>query len=335
MFDLFGQDEELQDATPAIPESPAITEEVTAKDPARKLMDTWLDIHHEDPYLKLGDAEALAHLTGLSAQQVRTYMNNARARKIGKGSTTMSRNTSAISITSVPSSSSLLARKGRRKHRSSSTSLASLAKMLPSKSKIYQCTWCCGEAFGRKSDWKRHEQSTHYPQEEWICMPSYPIRPDEEGFPTCTFCDMRLDDPSFMPLSDESTLPSSIANDDIEGHLQKQHNFRPCFDKPMAERTFTRKDKLQQHMAQIHNQYVLKEIMTTDWKQAVNRNVHFTCGFCGTGLDGWNERANHIASHFEEGENILTWLWPGSGLELPESDSRSCSSKLPVISQEL
>lgn len=330
-FDLFGQDEELQDAAPNILESHAVTQEAQAKDPARRLMDTWLEIHLDDPYLKPGDAEAIAHLTGLSAQQVRTYMNNARARKIGKASITMSRNTSAVSVTSVASSSSLLAaRKGRKRHRSSSASLPSLSKASSSKEKVYQCTWC-GEAFGRKSDWKRHEQSSHFPQEEWVCMPSYPIQLDEKGFPTCAFCDTRLDDPSFMPGSDDSLLPSSIANNDIELHLQQQHNFRPCFDKPFPERTFTRKDKLQQHLAQVHNLYTMKKVMATEWKHAVNRNMTFTCGFCSTRLDGWHERANHIALHFEEGENMSTWVWPGSGLEPPESALDS--SKLPTIMQ--
>ena len=45
----------------------------------------------------------------------------------------------------------------------------------------------------RKSDWKRHEQSTHLPQEEWVCMPSYPISPDEKGLAVCEFCGIRFE----------------------------------------------------------------------------------------------------------------------------------------------
>lgn len=44
-----------------------------------------------------------------------------------------------------------------------------------------------------------------------------------------------------------------------------------------------------------------------NWKQEVNRTAPFTCGFCGLSLLGWNERATHVASHFEKGETMSTW----------------------------
>lgn len=230
MFDVFGQDDELQDAQPSVledptlivPASPALTLEVSNQDAARKLMDTWLEIHHEDPYLKQGDAEALSHLTGLTVQQVRTYMNNTRSRKLPKADLSSSRVGSATSLHSFASSSSQGPRKGRRRHRSSSASLGSLAKV--PKDKIYQCTWC-GEAFGRKSDWKRHEQSIHLPQEEWICMPSYPAGPDEENSTTCGFCGMKLG-VVWSILASESPFPSTGRGiDHIENHLQVRNSY--------------------------------------------------------------------------------------------------------------
>lgn len=52
----------------------------------RLLLDAWLDKNKRDPYLKSGDAEALAHLTSLKPHQVQVYMRNARARRTSTGS---------------------------------------------------------------------------------------------------------------------------------------------------------------------------------------------------------------------------------------------------------
>lgn len=55
--------------------------------PARELLDKWLDINQAEPYLKPNDAEALAHLTELTTLQVKTYVANARARRLTAGET--------------------------------------------------------------------------------------------------------------------------------------------------------------------------------------------------------------------------------------------------------
>ena len=326
VFDVFGDDEELQDAVPFAPGSNFDVLDTTDRDAARKLLDAWLDIHQDDPYLKPGDAEALAHLTRLTAQQVRTYMNNARSRKLSKADSAVSRNASATSVNSFGSSSSWAPRRGRRRYRtSSSLSLAaSSSKLASSKEKIYQCTWC-GDGFVRKSDWKRHEQSTHLPQEEWVCMPSYPIRSDEEGLAVCEFCGIKfekkddLNDGMAAEKFDCSSFFVPEPNTLILDHLQEQHNYQPCFSKLVGERTFTRKDKLQQHLMQVHGLHTMSKFMVTDWKFQVNQNLRFICGFCGCCLDSWDERAHHVASHFETGKDLSSWQpwpnepWPNGG----------------------
>jgi hypothetical protein len=52
---------------------------------AKGMMDSWIEANADDPYLKQGDAEALAHLTSLNPAQVRTYVGNARLRKPSAG----------------------------------------------------------------------------------------------------------------------------------------------------------------------------------------------------------------------------------------------------------
>lgn len=328
-FDVFGDDEELQDAVPFAPCSTVDMPETTDRDGARKLLDAWIDIHQDDPYLKPGDDEALAHLTGLTVQQVRTYMNNARSRKLSKAGSVVSRNASATSVNSFGSSSSWAPRRGRRRYQSSSSlSLAaSSSKLASSKEKIYQCTWC-GDAFARKSDWKRHEQSTHLPQEEWVCMPSYPICSDEEGLAVCEFCGVRFekkDDFNDGMVSEVSTYSSFFVPERntlvLDLHLQEHHKYQSCFSKPASERTFTRKDKLQQHLVQVHGLQAMSKFIVAKWKFQVNQNLRFTCGFCGSCLDSWDERAHHVASHFENGKDLSSWQpwqffnYSGSGFD--------------------
>ena len=308
VFEVFSEDEELDEVQDAasIFSDKALMQELSDKESARKLMDTWLEVHLDDPYLKEGDAEALAHLTGLTPQQVRRYMNNARLRKLPKVDVPPPRVASGASLHSIGSSSSLGARKGRKKYRSSDASLSSLAKSSISKDKPYQCTWC-GDPFGRKSDWKRHEQSTHLPQQEWICMPSYPAKVNDKGLSICEFCDLQF---TYSNGRDMFMFPTPLSpNSDVEIHLREQHKYASCFSKPISERTFTRKDKLRQHLAQVHNVYNMTRFMVTGWKRSVNRNVQFNCGFCGIQLDGWDKRMNHIAQHFESGDDVSSWRW--------------------------
>jgi hypothetical protein len=52
---------------------------------AKAMMDSWIEANVDDPYLKQGDAEALAHLTSLTPAQVKTYVANARLRKPSAG----------------------------------------------------------------------------------------------------------------------------------------------------------------------------------------------------------------------------------------------------------
>src|SRR6266480_1264366 len=115
IFDVFGDDEELQDAVPFASGSTVDIPETTDRDSVRRLLDVWIDIHQGDPYLKPGDAEALAHLTALTTQQVRTYMNNARSRKLNKAGAVVSRNESATAVNSFGSSSSRAPRRGRKR----------------------------------------------------------------------------------------------------------------------------------------------------------------------------------------------------------------------------
>ena len=105
-----------------------------------------------------------------------------------------------------------------------------------SKRSEFRCTECV-RTFTRKSDLLRHERAIHSPSKEtWICSnlilpgePSTVWRISRSG-PECSLCG--------FPDPDEKHFLS--------------HEFVACADRQIAERTFTRKDHLFQHLEKFH-----------------------------------------------------------------------------------
>ena len=83
----------------------------------------------------------------------------------------------------------------------------------------------CQKAFTARYQWKRNEEAVHMPQKTWICCYQ------EAPAPTwCSFC--------------RELLPT-------EEHLAK-HRYQECRNKPDAQRTFSQKDHLLQHIRTTH-----------------------------------------------------------------------------------
>jgi hypothetical protein len=134
-------------------------------------------------------------------------------------------------------------------------------------------------------------------------MPEYPIFKTEIGTLRCAFCEQLSPD---------------------EQHLQEAHRYETCINKLDDQRTFTRKDKLQQHLSQVHNQARLTEYQAAAWIRPVNRSFQFSCGFCNEWLSTWILRTEHIASHFENGSDMSSWQGALGGVngqinDFPES----------------
>ncbi|UPX17049.1 uncharacterized protein EKO05_0007426 [Ascochyta rabiei] len=153
-----------------------------------------------------------------------------------------------------------------------------IGSMLP-----YQCTFCT-EDFKTKHDWQRHEKSLHLPIEQWVCALHGPqaIRLDT-GRMCCVFCG--------EPEPDDAHL------DD--------HNYQPCHERTLEERTFNRKDHLNQHLQLVHNIKFDKWSMSS-WRVPMS-NIQSRCGFCGLNMNTWEERINHLAGHFKEGQTMASW----------------------------
>jgi hypothetical protein len=109
----------------------------------------------------------------------------------------------------------------------------------------YQCTWCFLE-FTQAYDWRRHEESQHAPQTQWICLYNASLYSAQ-----CEFCD--------------EMSPS-------ESHYQSSHNALECLRKLILDRAFDRKDHLFQHLKEVHKQ-TLPPRSIQQWSRAIQGSV--------------------------------------------------------------
>ncbi|KAJ5762392.1 uncharacterized protein N7511_005774 [Penicillium nucicola] len=150
---------------------------------------------------------------------------------------------------------------------------------------VYQCTFCT-QSFKKKHDWTRHEKSVHLTLDSWICTPnltelqvSFGVNPSE-----CPFCDVLYPMPAHM----------------------EEHEFHVCADKPITERSFSRKDYLWQHLRKFHG--CTKPLVSgLDAWRGSGGNVESSCGFCGCRLSSWAARVDHLADHFKNGFRMYQW----------------------------
>ncbi|KAL7808768.1 hypothetical protein V8C44DRAFT_350799 [Trichoderma aethiopicum] len=157
---------------------------------------------------------------------------------------------------------------------------------------MFQCTFC-HQSFKKKYDWVRHERSIHLPGlDSWVCK--VPLPDDQSQVvwrvnhsePECIFCGQ--------------TSPT-------DDHMQS-HEFQSCAERPVSERTFTRKDHLWQHLHKFH-----RCRKWDGWKPNLHLLEHrqdayeSMCGFCQLQMHSWEERVQHLASHFRRGTTMAEW----------------------------
>ncbi|KAJ5779344.1 Homeodomain [Penicillium paradoxum] len=151
----------------------------------------------------------------------------------------------------------------------------------------YQCTFCT-QSFKKKHDWARHEKSVHLTLDSWICTPNpsdiqqaFELQSSE-----CPFCDVLFPTPAHW----------------------EEHEFQVCADKPVGERSFSRKDYLWQHLRKFHSctKLPVRDLDLEAWRGS-GANVESRCGFCGCSLSTWSARADHLAGHFKKGSRMDQW----------------------------
>ncbi|KAH6722436.1 hypothetical protein BKA61DRAFT_175728 [Leptodontidium sp. MPI-SDFR-AT-0119] len=169
--------------------------------------------------------------------------------------------------------------RGHRNPKSIPATLSGPGSDIVREQEKYQCT-ACQWSFPRKGDWKRHEE-LHDPQKHWTCMLGEPAIHSTSGW-TCVFCT------NFMQTRDEIVM-----------HLIEQHNFQNCRKKLVEDRTFTRKDKLKQHLQQVHSLSESSTLWET-WNKPARPKFAWGCGYCGCCSYTWEGRLIHLAEHYEK-----------------------------------
>ena len=115
---------------------------------------------------------------------------------------------------------------------------------------------------------------------------------------------------SFYPSAWRHGLPTK--------HLSN-HSYLECVQKPVEERTFTRKDHLKQHIQRVHHKRgngKLKDIkdILKEWGRQASplglNSLALHCGSCGMRFREWESRVAHVAWHFIQGLDLSSW-WPG------------------------
>jgi hypothetical protein len=145
----------------------------------------------------------------------------------------------------------------------------------------FQCTFCHIKLSPKS--WKRHEESQHLPKRQWVCMPHNQSFVQAE----CVFCGE-----SYF-----SSLQSATC----------KHRVSDCLKRSLETRTFTRKDKLVQHIKSFHGSSIEEEVLDAWSSSTSNYERQWDCGFCDARLDSWDGRAKHIAAHFRQGKDMSMW----------------------------
>ncbi|KAF2244559.1 hypothetical protein BU26DRAFT_80109 [Trematosphaeria pertusa] len=188
----------------------------------------------------------------------RRHSSITDARSVSDSARSSASSSSAASVDSVNNRGP---RRGRKRQREPTAKiLPSIDRKPSSPSRKYQCTFCTLD-FAQKYDWRRHEESVHFPQKEWVCIPDGPVDASR-----CVFCDELNPD---------------------QRHLDA-HKAITCSETPRAQRAFLRKDKLIQHIKQVHACPPPQGIGR--WCRPVVRRVVLLCGFCGKTLPDWATR---------------------------------------------
>ncbi|CAG8979063.1 hypothetical protein HYALB_00000192 [Hymenoscyphus albidus] len=151
----------------------------------------------------------------------------------------------------------------------------------------YTCT-ICHRAFQRKDDWRRHEES-HDPQKYWICLIGDPAVPMEGGR-MCVFCNRFF---------------SKAQREEMNIHLVKEHKINECAHKNPK---WHRKDKLKQHLSQVHNLSEDALSLWEEWNRDVRKKWAWGCGYRGECSLTWKDRVNYIAEHYEK-QGLVSHSW--------------------------
>lgn len=261
--------------------SPPENEPATARDIVRAMATSGFDPTKDPP--QHGPVHARSRKTG-SSNDDSSFSNRMKAPSVSSAETSRSSLTdmsfaSAFSHRSMGSYSSF-EKKERRRRRQKPLIPKTPYQQKSRGARIFQCTFCT-DSFPAKYDWQRHEKSLHIALDKWTCALQGAVL-SLNGESYCTFCRAKNPDNEHM----------------------ESHNYFTCQEKSIPERTFYRKDHLNQHLRLMHN--VKFDPWMEHWKSGTTE-IKSRCGFCSSTFTTWKDRVDHIAMHFKNGADMSQW----------------------------
>jgi hypothetical protein len=273
-------------------------------------MQRFLSTSPEDEGISEELVKKAANRTTHTSSSMMVNRESKEVDTLSTSDTTFSSNSgSGSSQASIDSVNSRGPRRGRKRQREPTQQVVERVVRKPSNPlKKYQCTFCASD-FAQKFDWTRHEESVHFPQKQWICMPGGATY-DTDDSPCCVFC--------------------NEPNPDV-GHLET-HNSQTCLSTSLPSRTFLRKDKLVQHLTQVHRCCQFPRRIQ-DWCVPIKRSVTLVCGLCGLILPDWHTRTTHISSHYQAGVDMSKWIldYPGGIVAHIDTSEESTQSLCNIV----
>ncbi|KAK3187295.1 hypothetical protein K4F52_003926 [Lecanicillium sp. MT-2017a] len=253
--------------------SPIVTSGAAAlADGAEDPMQRWRNSPPETEPASLSAIADAVKNTPLRGQSSNGSLNSRRS-NFGAGSTVSFASDSSLSSGSATSASFIA-----RRNRESKRGRLAAGKAKAAEKRRFPCTFCC-DSFKSKFDWARHEQSLHVRVQGWRCAPfGSVVTSAATGSSCCAYCG--LEDPT----------PTHI-----ESH-----------DSPLCgkDQMYARKDHLVQHLNRVHR---VPDPPSIDTWKVQGPPVSSRCGFCNLRMETWQERADHLVSHFRKGKTMEDW----------------------------
>lgn len=122
--------------------------------------------------------------------------------------------------------------------------------------------------------------------------------------------------PELTPIVDRSYGLCGLHDPQLS-HFDTHHNLKACTSQPLENRSFARKDKLNEHIQRIHLRHQLLPLverqplptstLLDDWRRDPTGPDALWCGFFQKLCPDWQERLKHVGEHLSNGANITAW----------------------------
>ncbi|CAG1994511.1 unnamed protein product [Fusarium graminearum] len=255
-----------------------------------RILKNWLATHQNHPYPREPDRKMLQEETGLTKTQISNWLANARRRgKIPSSASSPGHSTKAMDIPPRPGTPAVrntsemdpLQRWVDSPPEDEPAAVTAIARAVASvKPSSVEALLVAEDAHTKKNEglWQQH------------------TKPSNALFAQKHFEQNTIGNVMKTRYTYHSSDGSVVPKDRV---VKKMTN------RPVQERTFNRKDHLNQHLKLVHNAKFAEWPMR-QWK-APPPPIQSRCGFCNLVMENWSDRVHHLADHFKAGKTMADW----------------------------